>query len=101
ELSRLVQLLLLEFGLAIASDLFGRMVAYVDSVLSEKFSNETSIRLMEHAATLDLEDFEDPDLQDQLDRARRQTMGRMTMMSQLFAQAQDVVTIISFAAGLA
>ena len=42
ELSHLVQLLLLEFGLAIASDLFGRAVAYVDSVLSEKFSNEAS-----------------------------------------------------------
>ena len=75
-LNHLVALLAAEFALAIASDLFGRLVAYVDSVLSEKFSNETSIRLMEHAATLDLEDFEDPDLQDQLDRARRQTMGR-------------------------
>ena len=47
-------------------------------------------RLMEHAATLDLEDFEDADLQDKLDRARRQTMGRMTLMSQLFGQAQDL-----------
>ena len=55
---------------------------------------------MEHAATLDLEDFEDSELQDRLDRARRQTMGRMTLMSQLFGQAQDVVTIASFAAGL-
>jgi ATP-binding cassette subfamily B protein len=27
---------------------------------------------MEHAATLDLEDFEDSELQDRLDRARRQ-----------------------------
>ena len=100
ELSHLVQLLLLEFGLAIASDLFGRAVAYVDSVLSEKFSNETSIRLMEHAATLDLEDFEDPDLQDQLDRARRQTMGRMNLLSQLFGQAQTAITVVSFAVGL-
>ncbi|MFT3898596.1 MAG: ABC transporter ATP-binding protein [Thermomonas sp.] len=100
ELSHLVQLLLLEFALAIASDLFGRLVAYVDSVLSEKFSNETSIRLMEHAATLDLEDFEDPDLQDQLDRARRQTMGRMNLLSQLFGQAQTAITVVSFAIGL-
>ena len=55
---------------------------------------------MEHAATLDLEDFEDSELQDRLDRARRQTMGRTALMSQLFGQAQDVVTIASFAAGL-
>ena len=55
---------------------------------------------MEHAATLDLEDFEDADFQDQLERARRQTSGRMTLMGQLFSQAQDIVTVASFAAGL-
>ena len=55
---------------------------------------------MEHAAKLDLEDFEDADFQDQLERARRQTSGRMTLMGQLFSQAQDIVTVASFAAGL-
>ena len=99
-LDHLMALLGLEFGLAIGSDLLGRLVSYVDSVLSEKFTNATSIRLMEHAATLDLEDFEDADLQDKLDRARRQTMGRMSLMGQLFGQAQDIITVISFAAGL-
>src|SRR5207342_31257 len=100
QLTHLLLLLGLEFGLAIASDLLGRLVSYADGVLSELFTNATSIRLMEHAATLDLEDFEDPDLQDKLDRARRQTMGRMNLLSQLFDQAQDVVTVISFAIGL-
>jgi ATP-binding cassette subfamily B protein len=55
---------------------------------------------MKHAATLDLEDFEDAEFQDQLDRARRQTSGRMALMGQLFGQAQDLVTVGSFAAGL-
>jgi len=100
QLSHLVALLLAEFALAIASDLLGRMVSYADGLLSELFTNATSIRLMEHAATLDLEDFEDPDLQDKLDRARRQTMGRMNLMSQLFGQVQDTITVISFAIGL-
>ena len=99
-LSPLMGLLALEFGLAVLSDALGRIVSLVDSLLSELFTNATSVRLMEHAATLDLEDFEDSELQDRLDRARRQTMGRMTLMSQLFGQAQDVVTILSFAAGL-
>ncbi|HUF93808.1 MAG TPA: ABC transporter ATP-binding protein, partial [Candidatus Limnocylindria bacterium] len=40
------------------------------------------------------------ELQDRLDRARRQASGRMTLTSQLFGQAQDVVTILSFGAGL-
>ena len=100
QLDHLLLLLGLEFGLAILADLLGRMVAYVDTLLSERFTNATSIRLMEHAATLDLEDFEDADLQDKLDRARRQTMGRMNLLSQLFGQAQDVITVISFAVGL-
>ena len=99
-LDRLVWLLAAEFGLAVLSDLLGRLVSLFDTLLSEKFINASSVRLMEHAATLDLEDFEDSELQDQLERARRQTTGRATLMSQLFGQAQDVVTIVSFATGL-
>ena len=67
-----------------------RIVSLLDSLLSERFTNATSVRLMEHAATLDLEDFEDSELQDRLERARRQTVGRTALMSQLFGQAQDV-----------
>jgi len=89
-----------EFGLAVLSDLFGRTVSLVDSLLSEKYTNATSIRLMQHAATLDLEDFEDSEMQDRLDRARRQTTGRSALMGQLFGQAQDAVTVMTFAAGL-
>jgi ATP-binding cassette subfamily B protein len=99
-LNPLLGLLAIEFGLAVLSDVLGRIVSLVDSLLSELLTNATSVQLMQHAATLDLEDFEDSELQDKLDRARRQTMGRMTLMTQLFGQAQDVVTVISFAAGL-
>jgi ATP-binding cassette subfamily B protein len=99
-LDRVAWLLGLEFGLAVLSDLLGRVVSLLDSLLSEQFSNETSLRLMEHAATLDLEDFEDSELQDRLERARRQAAGRTSLIGQLFTQAQDVVTVASFAAGL-
>ncbi len=99
-LDRIGWLLALEFGLAVVSDVLGRIVSLLDSLLSERFSNETSLRLMEHAATLDLEDFEDSELQDRLERARRQAAGRTSLIGQLFSQAQDVVTVASFAAGL-
>jgi ATP-binding cassette, subfamily B, bacterial len=98
-LDGLLVLLGVELCLAVASDLLGRVVSLLDSLLSERFSNVTSIRLMEHATTLDLEDFEDSEQQDRLDRARRQTMGRASLMTQIFGQAQDVVTIAAFAAG--
>jgi ATP-binding cassette, subfamily B, bacterial len=92
-------LLIAEFLLAVLSDVLGRIVSLVDSLLSERVSNSSSVRLMEHAATLDLEDFEDSEFQDQLERARRQTSGRMTLMGQLLGQAQDIVTVASFVAG--
>jgi ATP-binding cassette subfamily B protein len=100
RLDRLGLLLAVEFGLAVLSDILGRIVSLAESLLSEQFTNATSVRLMEHAASLDLEDFEDSEQQDRLDRARRQTMGRTTLLSQLFGQAQDVVTVTSFGVGL-
>ncbi len=100
QLTWLGLLLGIEFAFAVLADVLGRVVSLIDSLLSERVSNASSVRLMEHAAKLDLEDFEDADFQDQLERARRQTSGRMTLMGQLFSQAQDIVTVASFAAGL-
>ncbi|MBS0226544.1 MAG: ABC transporter ATP-binding protein [Proteobacteria bacterium] len=99
-LNHLVALLALELAIAVLSDLMGRLVSYVDGVLSDLYTNRIGARLMEHAATLDLEDFEDADLQDRLQRARMQTMGRMNLMGQLFGQAQDFITVAAFAVGL-
>jgi ATP-binding cassette subfamily B protein len=99
-LDRLLWLLAVELALAVLADLLGRAVLLVDTLLSERFTNAISIRLMEHAATLDLEDFEDSELQDGLERARRQASGRLPLLSQLFGQAQDIVTIVTFGAGL-
>ncbi|MGX9965470.1 ABC transporter ATP-binding protein [Roseomonas sp. F4] len=100
RLNGLAWLVAAEFGLAILSDLLGRLVSLVDALLGERVANDASIRLMRHAATLDLETFEDAAFQDQLDRARRQTSGRMGLMGQIFNQVQDLLTVASFAAGL-
>ncbi|KQU46961.1 ABC transporter ATP-binding protein [Sphingomonas sp. Leaf339] len=99
-LGRLEALLVAEFALAVVGDLLGRVVSLVDGLLSDRVSNDASVRLMEHAATLDLADFEDAAFQDRMDRARMQASGRMSLMGQLFGQAQDIVTVASFAAGL-
>ncbi|WP_240782387.1 ABC transporter ATP-binding protein [Roseococcus sp. SYP-B2431] len=99
-LDRIAWLLAAECALAVAADLLGRVVALVDGLLSERVTTASSVRLMEHAAALDLEDFEDAEFQDQLERARRQTSGRITLMNLLFGQAQDAVTVASLAAGL-
>ena len=100
RLTRILLLVLTEFALAVLADVLGRVVALIEGLLADRVSNATSIRLMEHAAKLDLEDFEDAARQDQLERARRQTSGRMSLMGQLLGQAQDMLTVASFAVGL-
>ena len=79
-----------ELALAIAPTCSAGRSSLVDSLLAERYSNFASIRLMEQAATLDLEQFESSDQQDRLDRARRQVTGRTTLLTQLFGQIQDV-----------
>ena len=100
ELTYLWTLVAIELGLAIFSDLLGRGVALVDSLLGDLFTNETSVRLMRHAARLDLRHFEDAEFYDRLERARRQTTGRIALLSQILGQAQDLITIATLGAGL-
>jgi ATP-binding cassette subfamily B protein len=100
DLSRLWELLGIELGIVVASEVLARGSALVESLLGDLFSNHTSVRLMEHAATLDLAQFEDPAFYDQLERARRQTTGRIGLLSQLLTMAQDSLTLISLSTAL-
>ncbi len=97
---RLWQLVALEFALMLLSDLLSRSSSLVESQLGDLFANRTSVRLMEHAATLDLYHFEDPAFYDQLERARRQTTGRVGLLSQLYAVFQDGITLASLGGAL-
>lgn len=90
-----------EFGLAVLSTALARAVALMDGLLGDLFANQTSIQLMEHAATLDLEQFEDATFYDKLERARRQTSGRTVLLSGVFGQVQELISVGFLAAGLA
>lgn len=100
DLSRLWQLVGLEILIVVAGDLLARASSLVESLLGDLFSNTTSVRLMEHAATLDLYHFEDPAFYDQLERARQQTVGRIGLLSRLLTMGQDVVTLGSLGLAL-
>ena len=89
-----------EFGLAVVADVLRRSVALLDSLLGDRFSIYTSVRVMEHAASLDMERFEDSKFYDKFERARQQTAGRIMLMSQTLGQIQDGITIGFLAAGL-
>ena len=69
-------------------------------MLGEKFSNFTSIKIMQHAAELDLDQFEDSTFYDKLERARQQTTGRTVLLSQVMGQVQDLISMGFLAVGL-
>ena len=94
------QLVALEFGLAILSDGLSRATTLVDSLLGDLFANHTSVQIMEHAAILDLDQFEDSNFYDKLERARQQTIGRTVLLGQVLSQMQDLITMGFLAAGL-
>nr|MBC7614076.1 ABC transporter ATP-binding protein [Pseudopedobacter sp.] len=93
NLQELWQLVALEFALALLTDGLNRMINLTDSLLGDLFSNYTSMRIMKHAATLDLDQFEDSVFYDKLERARQQTVGRTVLLSQVMSQVQDFISM--------
>ena len=89
-----------ELAIAVGSDLLGRASQLVEGLLGDLFTNRMSIRLMEHAATLDLAQFEDPAFYDHLERARRNTTGRIGLLGQVLTLAQDALTLVTLSAAL-
>jgi ATP-binding cassette subfamily B protein len=90
----------LELGIAVVGEGLARLSSLLESLLGDLFANKLSVRLMEHAATLDLAQFEDAETYDHLERARRQTVGRIGLFTLLLGTAQDLITLISLASVL-
>jgi len=87
----------LELGIAVVGEGLARLSSLLESLLGDLFANRLSVRLMEHAATLDLAQFEDAEIYDHLERARRQTTGRIGLFTLLLGTAQDLITLVSLA----
>ncbi|HEY5087334.1 MAG TPA: ABC transporter ATP-binding protein [Gemmatimonadaceae bacterium] len=99
-LDHLWRYIVIELVIVATGEIMARVSALVESLLSDLFSNKMSVRLMEHAATLDLAQFENPDFYDHLERARRQTVGRIALLTQLLGIGQDFLTLITLAGAL-
>ena len=90
----------LELGIAVFGEGLARLSSLLESLLGDLFANRLSVRLMQHAATLDLAQFEDAEIYDHLERARRQTVGRIGLFTLILGTAQDLITLISLASVL-
>ncbi|PYP36116.1 MAG: ABC transporter ATP-binding protein [Gemmatimonadetes bacterium] len=96
----LAGLVALELGIAVVGEGLARLSSLLESLLGDLFANRLSVRLMRHAATLDIAQFEDAEIYDHLERARRQTVGRIGLFTLLLGTAQDLITLISLASVL-
>ncbi len=90
----------LELAIAVAVEGLARLSSLLESLLGDLFSNRISVRLMQHAATLDIAQYEDAETYDHLERARRQTVGRIGLIALLLSTGQDLVTLASLASVL-
>ena len=89
-----------QFLLTVLGDALGRANAWINGLLGDKVANETSLRIMRHAAALDLEKFEESEFYNKLERARQQTGNRIVLMAETLGHAQHATTILVLAAGL-
>lgn len=90
----------LELGIAVVGEGLARGSSLLESLLGDLFANRISERMLAHAAVLDLEQFEDSETYDRLERARRQTVGRIGLLAIVLNSAQELATLVTLAAVL-
>jgi ATP-binding cassette, subfamily B, bacterial len=93
--ARLWWLVAAEFALAIITGLVGRLIDYLDLLLAGKYTHYVSVRVMEHASSLDLLAYEDPVFYDRMERARVQATDRIYMIQAIGRLIQQVATTIT------
>jgi ATP-binding cassette, subfamily B, bacterial len=94
------RLVALEMATVVGGELLARLSGLVEGLLGDLFTNRMSIRIMEHAATLDLHQFEDPKFYDHLERARQSSTNRIALLSQLLGMGQSALTLASLSVAL-
>jgi ATP-binding cassette, subfamily B, bacterial len=86
----------LEVVLALSMAALLRVIDYLDSMLSDRYTHYVSIRVMDQASKLDLTTYEDPIFYDRLERARVQATDRLAMIQQMGRLLQQSVTTLVF-----
>ncbi|MGB3591196.1 MAG: ABC transporter ATP-binding protein, partial [Nonlabens sp.] len=100
DLTRLWTYVGIELGVAIAADLLNRLIVLTDGLIGDLYSNASSERIIRKTSELTLEQLEDPEFYDKLERARQQTSSRVGLMSAALTQVQSIISIVSLIAGL-
>lgn len=89
-----------EFTLAVLNSFLVRTIDYSDSLLADKYTRHVSIRVLEHASSLDLLAYEDPIFYDRLERARVQATDRLVMIQAVGRLVQQAITTITLSVSI-
>jgi ATP-binding cassette subfamily B protein len=89
-----------EFALAVSNSILLRAIDYSDSLLGDKYTRHVSIRVMNHAAGLDLIAYEDPVFYDRLERARVQATDRLVMIQAVGRLVQQAITTLTLSVSI-
>jgi ATP-binding cassette subfamily B protein len=99
-MQRIWWLVAAEFSLAVLNSVLIRTIDYSDSLLADKYTRHVSIRVMNHAAGLDLIAYEDPVFYDRLERARVQATDRLVMIQAIGRLVQQAITTITLSVSI-
>ena len=89
-----------EVALNVLLGLMTRSIDYSDSLLSNRYTQHVSVRVMEQASQLDLTTYENPVFYDRLERARVQATDRLAMIQQMGRLFQQIITTLTFSIAL-
>ena len=89
-----------EFSLAVLNSVLIRTIDYSDSLLADKYTRHVSIRVLEHASSLDLLAYEDPVFYDRLERARVQATDRLVMIQAVGRLVQQAITTLTLSVSI-
>ncbi|MGQ0506745.1 MAG: ABC transporter ATP-binding protein [Myxococcaceae bacterium] len=96
---RVYRLVAVELGLMLASMVLGRGLGLLRELMRANLGNLVNVRILEKALALELRHFEDSELYDKMQNARREAASRpLSLVLQAFSIIQNLITLGAYAA---
>ncbi|MGA8893622.1 MAG: ABC transporter ATP-binding protein [Anaeromyxobacteraceae bacterium] len=97
--ARVGGLVLVELALMAATMVTGRLLGLLRELLRTHLANRINVRILEKALSLELRHFEDADVYDKMQNARREASARpLSLVMQALGIAQNAVTLAALSA---
>ena len=99
---RVVEYVLVEFGLMVVSTVFSRLQSLLRDLMRASLGNHVNTLILEKASRLELRHFEDADTYDKMQNARREASVRpLSLVLELASLGQQLLILATYAALLA